>query len=248
MNLFSLTFKLSQGNKISSDHWNNIVVKSSDGNIALDCQIKTHDCWVTEVKFLETNQDRVQSATAICFNNTNDFHVELGHPSETITYATANDMGIQVNGSFKPHEDCAFGKTKKSRVSKKTVACSKNLGGRLFSDISSPSTPTFGGKKHWLLVMEDSRDYAWSFFLKEKLDLAVIMLGLIKNLKISIICRYNTYTVTSQVKMFSSKKPTNRKSWGWTLNILPHISHNKMAVSNKNLLAMLNSGQFNAFL
>ena len=37
--------------------------------------------------------------------------------------------------------------------------------------VSSPSTTTFGGKKHWLLVIEDSANYAESYFSKEKLSL-----------------------------------------------------------------------------
>ena len=63
-------------------------------------------------------------------------------------------------GMFNSYEDCALGKAKKGTVHKKAVECSKILGERLFFDISSPLTPTVGGKKHWLLVMEDSSDYA----------------------------------------------------------------------------------------
>ena len=57
------------------------------------------------------------------------------------------------------------------------------MGERLFFNISSLSTPTFGSKKHWLHVIDDSSNYVWSFFLKEKSDIADIMFGLIKNLK-----------------------------------------------------------------
>ena len=92
-------------------------------------------------------------------------------------------MGIQVTSTFKPCEDYALEKAKKRGVSNKAVACSKILGERLFFDISSPSTLTFGGKKHWPIVMEDSNDYAWSCFLKEKSDLAAVMSGLTKKLK-----------------------------------------------------------------
>ena len=57
-NLFSLMSKL-QGNKISSDPWNNIVVNSSKGDIILDHQIKTCNSWVDRVEFLlETGEER----------------------------------------------------------------------------------------------------------------------------------------------------------------------------------------------
>ena len=44
-------------------------------------------------------------------------------------------------------------------------------------------TPTYEEKKHWLLVVEDSSDYAWSYFLKVKLVLRNVMLGFIKEFK-----------------------------------------------------------------
>ena len=51
VSLFSLTCKLLQGNKITSDHRNSIVVKSSKGNIILDHPTETHDGWVAKVQF-----------------------------------------------------------------------------------------------------------------------------------------------------------------------------------------------------
>ena len=78
--------------------------------------------------------------------NINYLHVELGHPSKTITHATAKAIGIQVTGTFKLCENCALGKAKQCAVSKKSVPHSSFFGGRLFSDISSCSTPTFGDK------------------------------------------------------------------------------------------------------
>ena len=68
---------------------------------------------------------------------------------EVIIQATDRAMGLHITDKFKPCEDCALVKTKKSRVSKKrAMACSKIVGERLFFDISSPLTPNFGGRKH----------------------------------------------------------------------------------------------------
>ena len=151
---------------------------SFDGNVILDYQIKTHDGWVARVEFLwETPEKRAQSATALHNKNINDLHFELSHPPKSITCATATAMGIQITGTFNPCEDCALGKAQNRGVSKKAVDCSKILGDRLFFNISSLSSSTFGGKEHWLLVMEDSSDYGWGFFLKEKSNLAVVVLG-----------------------------------------------------------------------
>ena len=98
---------------------------------------------------------------SICYcliqENINNLHAELGDPSEVITHATTKEMGIQVTGIFRSCEDCALGKTKKGRVCKKAVVCSKVWGERQFFDISSPITPTFGG-------MKDSTNFSWVFF------------------------------------------------------------------------------------
>ena len=51
VNLPSLTCKFSQGNKIKSDHMNNIMIQSSDGGFVIHHQIKTCDRWVTGVGF-----------------------------------------------------------------------------------------------------------------------------------------------------------------------------------------------------
>ncbi len=42
---------------------------------------------------------------------------------------------------------------------------------------------SIGGKKNWLLVLDDCTDLAWSYFLKNKSDLKDEILALIKELK-----------------------------------------------------------------
>ena len=87
----------------------------------------------------------------------------------------------------------------------------KNFGRKVFVDKNSPSTPTFGGKMHLILVMEDSSDCAWSFFLKEKSNLVSAKLGLIKNFKnkYNMQVEYLCYNNTGEKVAF--KKPANKK-------------------------------------
>ena len=229
--LFFLMCKLSQGNKISSDHQSNIVVSSTSGNIILDDWIKTCDGWVAKVKFLwknitkweqsatapckkninnllvelrhpsnfiacatakalgiqvigvkflwEMQDKRVQSASASCKKNINDLHLELRHPSKSITHATTKALGVKVTGTFKPHEDYALDRANQWAVSKNAVTFRKFY----FFDISSPSTPTFESKQHWLHIIVNSSNLIWNFFLKKKSNLADAMIGSIKNLK-----------------------------------------------------------------
>ena len=130
------------------------MVNSKDGDIILDCQIKTCDGWVARVEFLhERREERAQSATALCKKDINDLHVELGNLSKSITHATANYIGVQVTSTFMLCKDYTLGKAKQQGVSKKAIALSKILGEKLFFDISSPSTPTFGSKIGYLSWM-----------------------------------------------------------------------------------------------
>ena len=76
-----------------------------------------------------------------------------------------------------------MGKARQWAVSKKAVFCSQILGERLFFDITSLSTPTFGGKHHWLLVIDDHSDYSWSFFWLRSPNPTQKMIALIKDLK-----------------------------------------------------------------
>ena len=93
LNGFFWICKLSEGNTITSDHWNR--------QYSLDCQIKSHGGWVARVKFLhETRHEMAQSTTAHKQKNINDLHVELGHPSEVITCIITKSIGIQVTGMF----------------------------------------------------------------------------------------------------------------------------------------------------
>ena len=52
VNCIFLTCKLSQGNRISSDNKNSIVVQKINGNNVLNFQIKTHNCCISRVMLL----------------------------------------------------------------------------------------------------------------------------------------------------------------------------------------------------
>ena len=143
---------------------------------------QTNDGWVV-VNFLwNAINKKAVTATALIKWDISNLHLELGHPSEAITRSTTKFFGIQLTSIFKPCENCALGKAKQWAVSKKAVPHSQVLEKRLFFNISSPSTPSFGSKCHWLLVFDDWRDHRWSFFLSEKSNFTQKMLVLINNL------------------------------------------------------------------
>ena len=93
-----------------------------DGDIILDCCIKTHDGWVVRVKLLGKSDNSAQLATAPFRKYIYALHVELGHPSKSITHTTAKVIGIQVTTIFQSCEDCTLDKAKQGAVHKKAVA------------------------------------------------------------------------------------------------------------------------------
>jgi hypothetical protein len=54
---------------------------------------------------------------------------------------------------------------------------------RLFMDISSIKTTSYGGSKFWLLVVDDKTDYSWSYFLKLKSETKYKICALVLELK-----------------------------------------------------------------
>ena len=82
-------------------------------------------------------------------------------------------------------------------LAKRAVPKSKCKGQRLFFDINFPSTVSFGGKKYWLLIVDDNTDYACSCFLKEKSN--EIMSGF--------------FNMLMQVKSNAFEKLLNKKGW-----------------------------------
>ena len=96
-------------------------------------------------------------------------HAELGYALDEIFQATGRALELHFTGMFQPCEDCALGYARKGKVNKRLQRTPKN-GRKLFFDVISPLTLPFGGKKHWLLVIGDSTDFALNQFLKESLS------------------------------------------------------------------------------
>ena len=91
-----------------------------------------------------------------------------------------------------------------------TVPCSIVKGEKLFLDISSPSTAYIGGKRHCLLIVEDSRDQMWSYFSKKKSELKDVMMSPLKDLKAMycVTLRYVHCGNDGENEAFA-----NRKGW-----------------------------------
>ena len=71
----------------------------------------------------------------------------LGHPSKDITRATGLKLGLKMKGTMRECEGCGLGKMRQKNVSKEQVPRAKNVGERMFVDISSIKHKSAGGAK-----------------------------------------------------------------------------------------------------
>ena len=112
------------------------------------------------------------------------FHQMTGHTGEYIMKTTADYMGIKLTGKLDPCEACAQAKIRQANIpKKKEPQVPSRPGYRLFIDISSFKDESMGGKRHWLIVVDEFSNCSHSFFLKRKSDQIELLPTWMKELK-----------------------------------------------------------------
>ena len=112
------------------------------------------------------------------------FHQMTGHTGEYLMKTTADYMGIRLTGKLDPCETCAQAKIRQANIpKKKEPQVPSRPGYRLFIDISSFKHECMGGKRHWLIVVDEFSDCSHSFFLKRKSDQIELLPVWMKELK-----------------------------------------------------------------
>ena len=97
---------------------------------------------------------------------------------------TANYMGIKLTGKLEPCETCPQAKIRQANVrKKKEKQVPSRPGYRLFIDIRSFKHESLGGKRNWLIVVDEFSDCSHSSFLKRKSDQIDLLPVWIKELK-----------------------------------------------------------------
>ena len=93
-------------------------------------------------------------------------------------------MGIKLTGELEPCEICAQGKIRQANIpKKKEKQVPSRPGYRVSIDTSSFKQESMGGKRHWLIAIDEFSDCSHSFFLKRKSDQVVMLPIWIKRLK-----------------------------------------------------------------
>ena len=112
------------------------------------------------------------------------FHQITGHTREHLLRPTAEYMGIKLTGKLEPCEMCAQAKITQANVpKKKEKQVPSRPGYRMFIDISSFKHESMGGKRHWLIVVDEFSDCSHIFFLRRKSDQIDLFPNWIKELK-----------------------------------------------------------------
>ena len=104
------------------------------------------------------------------------FHQISGHTGEHLLKPTAENMGIKITGKLEPCEVCTLAKIRQANVPKrKQKQVPSRPGYRMFIDTSSFKHESMGGKRHWLIVVDEFSDYSHSFFLRKKSNQMVVI-------------------------------------------------------------------------
>ena len=102
-------------------------------------------------------------------------HELLGHPNQGSVEATAKKLGVELKGDIITCESCAEGKAKVRNLPKSATVV-EYKGGRIAFDTCPMSDVSFGGYKVWLIIQDEYTKYIWSYFLKERKDVAEQMI------------------------------------------------------------------------
>ena len=182
-NLYSIMSKQSMCAKLSSDEKNNMLLHFLDGiTVSFNRQLKRKDGWVRGVDIIPYAESGKAETKRNKSFNVNDLHKQLRHPDKATTRLTGWAIGLNVTGTFQPCIAFLIGKAKKTCISKEPKATDYQPGEHILIDISSPSTKSHAGKKHWFLAVDTCTDASWSWFLKHKNEQYDVLIGFIKHL------------------------------------------------------------------
>ena len=186
--LFSFTKAMKEGWQING-RWKEgglmiELFKTTRASMEFDRMIPSGSSWLMGIK----TQRLVGQAHAVIEPGKSipmwKFHQMTGHTGEHLLRTTAENMGIKLTEKLEPCEICAQAKIRQANIPKKKEKLVPSRPGyRLFIDISSFKHDSMGGKRHWLIAVDEFSDCSHRFFLKRKSDQIVMIPIWIKGLK-----------------------------------------------------------------
>ena len=152
------------------------LVKTTRASMEFDRMIPSGSSWLMGIR----TQRLVGQAHAVIEHGKSipisKVHQMTGHTGEHLLKTTTENMGVKLTGKLEPCEVCAQAKIRQVNMPKnKQNQVPSRPGYRMFIDISSFKHESMGGKRHWLIVVDEFSDYSHSFFLRKKSDQTVVI-------------------------------------------------------------------------
>ena len=105
----------------------------------------------------------------------------LGDCPSAVVRPQATSFILEI--SRHSEQACPLAKARQKNLKKETSRELTGPGELFSSDISSVQGKSYGGSKHWLLVMDVYSKMKWSFFLKEKSDQPNVLLKFVREIQ-----------------------------------------------------------------
>ena len=190
VNLFSLTKALSTGWNVSNDGVK-IILRKGRNKITFDKVFETGTGVLCGVDLLPVTD--TANLAGDTDNNTppskrhwdiNTFHRTFNHASDEKLRATAKKYDWTLSGKLDPCRDCQISNITKRDVPKGGTEDKATANGeRIFIDGTSVKTPSMGGNKYWVAVVDDKSSQTWSIFMKRKNDQVPRLMTFLRKMK-----------------------------------------------------------------
>ena len=105
--------------------------------------------------------------------NINDIHYSLGHVNDATLHETAKQLHLKLSGHRQYCSGCGEMKAIRAAVPKTTSFQAARPLEHLFGDLTGPFSPSAGGARYCMLLVDDYSNVGWVVFLKEKTDSTV---------------------------------------------------------------------------
>ena len=99
--------------------------------------------------------------------NINDMHYSLGHANDATLRETAKQLHLKLTGHWQYCSGCGEAKAIRAAVPKTTSFRVARPLERLFGDFTGAFSPSAGGARYCMLLVDDYSNVGWVLFLKD---------------------------------------------------------------------------------
>ena len=100
--------------------------------------------------------------------NIKDMHYSFGHANDATLRETAKQLHLKLTAHQQYCSGCGEAKAIRAAVPKTTSFWAARPLERLFGDLTGPFSPSAGGARYCMLLVDDYSNVRWVLFLKDK--------------------------------------------------------------------------------